>query len=59
MPIAMAAVIMFCIAAFIEGFVSPSSLPYALKAGVAVFSSGILAFYFVILGFPRSVHRGT
>lgn len=59
MPVAMSAFIMFCLAAFIEGFVSPSALPYAVKAGVAVFSSGLLAFYFVILGFPRSMHRGT
>lgn len=67
MPVAMSAFIMFCFAAFIEGFISPSylgfnsdsSVPYAIKAGIALFSSGLLAFYFVILGFPRSVHRGT
>lgn len=59
MPVAMSAFIMFCIAAFIEGFLSPSPLPYAVKAAVAVFSSGILAFYFVILGFPRRNTSGT
>jgi uncharacterized membrane protein SpoIIM required for sporulation len=56
MPVAMAAFIMFCLAAFIEGFISPSPLPYAVKALVAIFSSGMLAFYFVILGFPRRSH---
>jgi len=47
-----AAVILFVLAAFVEGFVSPSRLPYAIKATVAIISSGLLTFYFVILGFP-------
>jgi uncharacterized membrane protein SpoIIM required for sporulation len=59
MPVAMSAVIMFCIAALIEGFLSPSAAPYFVKAGVAVFSSGLLAFYFVILGFPRRAAGAT
>jgi hypothetical protein len=46
-------VILFCLAAVIEAFISPSSLPYAFKAFVAVVSSGILLFYFVMLGYPR------
>jgi hypothetical protein len=37
----------------IEGFLSPTALPYWLKAGVAILSSGMLMFYFVVLGFPR------
>jgi uncharacterized membrane protein SpoIIM required for sporulation len=59
MPVAMSAMIMFFFAAMIEGFLSPSGAPYWTKAGVAILSSGLLAFYFVVLGFPRSVHRGT
>ena len=44
---------MFFFAALIEGFVSPSGAPYWFKATIAVATSGMLAFYFVVLGFPR------
>ena len=53
MPIMGAAMVLFFLAALIEGFVSPSSLPYAVKAAVAIISSGLLMFYFIVLGFPR------
>jgi len=53
MPLMGAAMCMFFFAALIEGFISPSGLPYWLKATVAVLSSGMLTFYFVVLGFPR------
>jgi len=53
MPVIMAAVVMFVMAAIIEGFLSPSAAPYWIKALVAIVSSGLLAFYFIILGFPR------
>ncbi|NLF69605.1 MAG: stage II sporulation protein M [Candidatus Anammoximicrobium sp.] len=53
MPLMGAAMAMFFLAALIEGFVSPSSLPYEIKASVAVVSSGLLSFYFIILGVPR------
>jgi len=53
MPLMGAAMILFFFAAMIEGFLSPSGAPYALKAAVAILSSGLLMFYFVILGFPR------
>jgi len=53
MPLMGAAMCMFFFAALIEGFVSPSGLPYWFKATVAVFSCGVLTFYFVVLGFPR------
>ena len=59
MPIIMASVIMFCLAAMIEGFLSPSAAPYWVKALVAMLSSGMLAFYFVVLGFPRRALRAT
>ena len=53
LPIILASVILFFMAAFTEGFISPSPLPYLVKAGVAIFSSGLLMYYFVVLGYPR------
>ncbi len=53
MPIAAAAFVLFCMAALIEGFISPTTIPWAFKAFVAVVSSLMLTFYFVFLGFPR------
>lgn len=53
MPLMGAAMIMFFLAAFTEGFISPSGLPYAFKAAWAILSSAGLMFYFVVLGFPR------
>lgn len=57
-PIAMCAVVLFVLAAFVEGFVSPhpeTSIPWIVKALVAAISSGMLMFYFVVLGFPRDI----
>jgi hypothetical protein len=34
----------------IEGFLSPSAAPYAIKAGVAVVCALMLVFYVVVLG---------
>ena len=53
MPLMAAAMVLFFLAALIEGFVSPSSAPYWFKATVAVIASGTLMFYFIILGYPR------
>ena len=53
MPIAGAALLMFALAALIEGFLSPSPAPYVVKAGVCLLTSAILVFYFVGLGYPR------
>jgi len=53
LPIIMAAVVLFILAAFTEGFLSPSPLPYFVKAAFAVMSSAGLMFYFVVLGFPQ------
>ena len=53
MPLMGAAMVLFFLAALIEGFVSPSPAPYWFKASIAVLSSGSLMFYFVILGYPR------
>jgi uncharacterized membrane protein SpoIIM required for sporulation len=52
LPAAALGMVLFILAAFIEGLISPSSLPYPFKAAVAVLSSTILVFYFVMLGNP-------
>lgn len=54
-PIIAGAVVLFILAAFTEGFISPSPLPYTFKAMWAIFASGLLMFYFVVLGFPRDL----
>ncbi len=59
MPVMGAGIVMFALAALIEGFLSPSAAPYPVKAMVAVVSSFILLFYFVVLGIPREQHRAT
>ena len=56
-PTAMLAVVLFGFAALIEAFISPSALPYAVKAGVSVWTAGMLMFYFVFLGYPRGRRR--
>ncbi|MBX7165424.1 MAG: stage II sporulation protein M [Pirellulales bacterium] len=53
LPIAVAAISLFALAAVIEGFISPSAVPYWAKACVAAASSAVLMFYFVVLGWPR------
>ncbi len=45
-----AAVAMFLMAAMIEGFLSPTNVPYPVKATVAIVSSLLLLFYVLILG---------
>tara|TARA_R110002049_G_scaffold47902_1_gene138429 strand:- start:143436 stop:144536 length:1101 start_codon:yes stop_codon:yes gene_type:complete len=52
-PVMAASAMLFVLAAFTEGFLSPSPLPYIVKAGWSIFSAGLISFYFVILGFPR------
>ncbi|MEM9644368.1 MAG: stage II sporulation protein M [Planctomycetota bacterium] len=52
-PIMAASAALFVLAAFTEGFISPSPLPYLIKATWAIVSSGLISFYFVVLGFPR------
>ncbi len=56
LPIAMCAVGLFCMAAVIEGFVSPTTeafLPWWAKGLVATVCSLMLMIYLVVLGFPR------
>jgi uncharacterized membrane protein SpoIIM required for sporulation len=50
LPTVGAAVVLFILAAFLEGFVSASALPYAVKAGIALGSAGLLVAYLVLCG---------
>lgn len=52
MPVMSAAVVLFFLAALTEGIISPSSIPYFFKAMWGIFSSCLLMFYFVVLGYP-------
>jgi len=56
LPIAMTAVALFCLAASIEGLISATpedTMPWFVKGSVATFTSFLLTFYFVVLGFPE------
>lgn len=44
------ATVLFFLAALIEAFVSPSPLPYAVKAAVAIASAALMVGYFVVFG---------
>ena len=50
MPVVGAAVLLFVLAAFLEGFVSASPLPYKAKAGVALFTAALLIAYLALGG---------
>jgi len=54
MPLVGAVMLLFFLAALIEGFISPTALPYPFKALIAIISSGLLMFYFIVLGYPRN-----
>jgi len=54
MPTMGAAMVMFSLAAMIEGFISPSGLPYLVKAGVAIVSTILILAYVVGLGLRGS-----
>ena len=51
-PIVIGSVILFVLAAFVEGCLSSSPLSYLIKSFFAVASSGALVAYIVLLGFP-------
>ncbi len=53
LPTMLAAVVLFFLAAVIEGFLSPSAAPYEVKAGVAMISTLLLLFYLVVLGYSE------
>jgi uncharacterized membrane protein SpoIIM required for sporulation len=54
MPVMGAAMVLFFLAALVEGFLSPSILPYWVKATVAIISTVLLVVYFLVLGFPKT-----
>ena len=58
LPTMGAAVFLFLLAAFLEGFVSASSLPYAAKAGIAAASATILALYLALGGRGEAIEEG-
>lgn len=53
MPLMGLSMVLFFLAAMIEGFISPAPVPYPVKAGVGIVTGGALIFYFLVLGFPR------
>jgi uncharacterized membrane protein SpoIIM required for sporulation len=59
LPVMMTAVVLFVLAAFTEGFISPSPLPYIVKSFWALAASCGLMFYFVVLGYPREDQHAT
>ncbi len=52
-PVMAASAGLFFLAAMTEGMLSPSTVPYLFKALWGIFSSALLMFYFVVLGYPR------
>ena len=56
-PIMTASAALFFLAAVTEGFLSPSNVPYLFKVAWSIISSGMISFYFVILGFPSGPAR--
>ena len=56
-PVMAVSGILFFLAALTEGLLSPSSVPYLFKALWGVFSSTLLIYYFVVLGYPTELSR--
>ncbi len=59
LPVMIASGILFLLAALTEGLLSPSSIPYFFKALWGMFSSTLLMFYFVVLGYPSEKTSAT
>jgi uncharacterized membrane protein SpoIIM required for sporulation len=59
LPIVGVSVILFILAAFLEGYVSASPLPYWSKATIAIFCASLLAFYLFGLGRTNSAEPAT
>jgi hypothetical protein len=53
-----ASAVMFFLAAFTEALISPSGIPYLVKAIYGMTSSVLLIFYFVVLGYPSRPSDG-
>ncbi len=54
LPALGAAVVLFFLAAFVEGFVSASPIPYGLKAGIALASALLIVLYLMLGGRSRT-----
>ncbi|MCA9125821.1 MAG: stage II sporulation protein M [Planctomycetales bacterium] len=52
-PVMAVSGVLFFLAALTEGMLSPSAVPYFFKAMWGVFSSSLMMFYFVVLGYPN------
>jgi uncharacterized membrane protein SpoIIM required for sporulation len=57
LPVVGTAVLLFVLAAFLEGFVSASPLPYRAKAAIAVFTAALVVAYVALGG--RSIRRSS
>lgn len=53
LELAVLAVVMFCLAAFVEAYISPSPLSYSFKAGVAIVTAMLIVAYVFVLGWRR------
>lgn len=51
-PVMAVSGVLFFLAALTEGLISPTSVPYFFKAVWAIFSSSLMMFYFIVLGYP-------
>lgn len=59
LEIIVVASILFFLAAFVEGYISPSPLPYSTKAAVAIVSGLLLVVYIIVLGWGGTVSDAT
>jgi uncharacterized membrane protein SpoIIM required for sporulation len=50
LPALGAAVVLFVLAAFVEGYISASNLPYAVKAQIAILGAGVIIAYIALGG---------
>jgi uncharacterized membrane protein SpoIIM required for sporulation len=58
-PAICASIVLFGLAGLIEAFISPSPLPYWVKASVGIVTTLLLLAYFFVLGFPRRRKHAT
>ena len=58
-PIMGVGAMLFLLAALTEGLLSPTAVSYLFKAVWAIFSSALLMFYFIVLGYPAESPFGT
>jgi uncharacterized membrane protein SpoIIM required for sporulation len=59
LPVVGASVLLFVLAAFLEGFVSASPLPYSGKAAIALATAALLVLYLTLGGRESSLRRAS